>query len=149
MKRLLPNSLLGQMLLILLAGLIVSNAIGAWIYSTDRVQAVRAQGMLPGAFFSPDRRNHSLDEILAVGVMRGQGRGEKRHQKDRNQYTAAENKSLMPDHPPAHDLAGSRKDNLQPQAGVSGFGQCFSRLRRRHSLLHPYARIQIRVEQIT
>jgi signal transduction histidine kinase len=49
MKRLLPNSLLGQMLLILLAGLIVSNAIGAWIYSTDRMQAVRAVGGLATA----------------------------------------------------------------------------------------------------
>ena len=44
MSRLLPNSLFGQTLAILLAGLIVSHAIGSWIYTTDREQAVRAVG---------------------------------------------------------------------------------------------------------
>ena len=44
MKRLLPKSLFGQTLLILLAGLIVSHAIGSWIYTADREQAVRAVG---------------------------------------------------------------------------------------------------------
>jgi signal transduction histidine kinase len=44
MNRLLPKSLFGQTLLILLAGLIVSHAIGSWIYMADREQAVRAVG---------------------------------------------------------------------------------------------------------
>ena len=42
--RLWPKSLFGQTLLILLAGLIVSNAVGAWLYTADREQAVRAIG---------------------------------------------------------------------------------------------------------
>jgi signal transduction histidine kinase len=46
MSRLLPNSLFGQTLLILLVGLIVSHLIGAWIYASDREQAVRAIGGL-------------------------------------------------------------------------------------------------------
>lgn len=46
MRRLLPASLFGQTLLILLAGLIVSHAVGSWIYTTDREQAVRAVGGL-------------------------------------------------------------------------------------------------------
>ena len=44
MTRFLPRSLFGQTLLILLAGLIVSHAIGSWIYTADREQAVRAVG---------------------------------------------------------------------------------------------------------
>src|SRR6478672_8426219 len=44
MKRLLPKSLFGQTLLILLAGLILSHAVGSWIYTADREQAVRAVG---------------------------------------------------------------------------------------------------------
>jgi len=44
MSRLFPKSLFGQTLLILLAGLIVSHAVGSWIYTTDREQAVRAVG---------------------------------------------------------------------------------------------------------
>jgi signal transduction histidine kinase len=44
MIRLLPKSLFGQTLLILLAGLIVSHAAGSWIYTADREQAVRAVG---------------------------------------------------------------------------------------------------------
>lgn len=44
MTRLLPKSLFGQTLLILLAGLIVSHASGSWIYTADREQAVRAVG---------------------------------------------------------------------------------------------------------
>ena len=44
MTRLLPKSLFGQTLLILLAGLIVSHAVGSWIYTADREQAVRAVG---------------------------------------------------------------------------------------------------------
>jgi signal transduction histidine kinase len=44
MSRLFPRSLFGQTLLILLAGLIVSHAVGSWIYTTDREQAVRAVG---------------------------------------------------------------------------------------------------------
>ena len=42
--RLLPRSLFGQTLLILLAGLIVSNAVGSWLYTADRAEAVRAVG---------------------------------------------------------------------------------------------------------
>jgi signal transduction histidine kinase len=44
MKQILPKSLFGQTLLILLAGLIMSHAIGSWIYTSDREQAVRAVG---------------------------------------------------------------------------------------------------------
>jgi signal transduction histidine kinase len=49
MSRFLPNSLFGQMLLILLTGLVVSHAIGAWIYSADREAAVREVGGLAAA----------------------------------------------------------------------------------------------------
>jgi len=49
MRRLLPDSLFGQMLLIVLAGLVVSHVIGAWIYSTDREAALRAVGGLATA----------------------------------------------------------------------------------------------------
>jgi signal transduction histidine kinase len=44
MNRLLPKSLFGQTLLILLAGLVVSHLAGSWIYTSDREQAVRAVG---------------------------------------------------------------------------------------------------------
>ena len=44
MTRLLPRTLFGQMVMILLAGLIVSHLLGTWIYATDREQAVRAIG---------------------------------------------------------------------------------------------------------
>lgn len=44
MRRLLPQSLFGQTLLVLLAGLVASHLIGTWIYSTDRGQIVRAVG---------------------------------------------------------------------------------------------------------
>jgi signal transduction histidine kinase len=44
MTRFLPKSLFGQTLLILLLGLVVSHAIGAWIYAGAREQAVRAVG---------------------------------------------------------------------------------------------------------
>jgi len=44
MTRLLPKSLFGQTLLVLLAGLIVSHGVGSWLYSADREQAVRAIG---------------------------------------------------------------------------------------------------------
>jgi signal transduction histidine kinase len=46
MSRLFPKSLFGQTLLILLTGLAVSHLIGAWIYTADREQAVRAVGGL-------------------------------------------------------------------------------------------------------
>jgi signal transduction histidine kinase len=49
MKRLLPSHLFGQMLLILLGGLVLSHAIGAWVYSSDREAAVRAVGGLATA----------------------------------------------------------------------------------------------------
>ncbi len=48
-KGLLPKSLFGQTLLLLLAGLIVSHAIGSFIYSLDRESAVRAVGGLATA----------------------------------------------------------------------------------------------------
>jgi signal transduction histidine kinase len=44
MSRFLPKSLFGQTLLILLAGLVVSHAVGSWLYTADREQAVRAIG---------------------------------------------------------------------------------------------------------
>ncbi len=49
MTRLWPKSLFGQMLVILLTGLIVSNLVGAWIYSIDREAAVREVGGLAAA----------------------------------------------------------------------------------------------------
>jgi signal transduction histidine kinase len=44
MNRLFPKSLFGQTLLILLVGLLVSHAVGSWIYTADREQAVRQVG---------------------------------------------------------------------------------------------------------
>jgi signal transduction histidine kinase len=44
MSKLFPNSLFGQALLVLLAGLVVSHLAGSWLYSVDREQAVRAVG---------------------------------------------------------------------------------------------------------
>jgi signal transduction histidine kinase len=44
MTRFLPKSLFGQTVVILLLGLVVSHAIGAWIYASAREQAVRAIG---------------------------------------------------------------------------------------------------------
>ena len=44
MSRLLPHSLFGQTLLVLLVGLIVSHLAGSWFYTMDREQAVRAVG---------------------------------------------------------------------------------------------------------
>ena len=44
MSRLFPKSLFGQTLLVLLAGLVVSHAVGSWIYTADREQAVRQVG---------------------------------------------------------------------------------------------------------
>ena len=41
MNRLLPRTLVGQMILILLGGLVVSHLVVGWIYSADRQQAVR------------------------------------------------------------------------------------------------------------
>jgi signal transduction histidine kinase len=49
MIRLLPRSLFGQTVLILLVGLVVSHLVGAWIYAGDREQAVRAVGGLAAA----------------------------------------------------------------------------------------------------
>ena len=48
-RHLFPTSLFGQTLLLLLAGLIVSHAIGSFIYSLDRESAVRAVGGLATA----------------------------------------------------------------------------------------------------
>jgi len=44
MSGILPRSLFGQTLLILVAGLIVSLFVGSWIYTLDREQAVRGVG---------------------------------------------------------------------------------------------------------
>jgi signal transduction histidine kinase len=49
MSSLWPRSLFGQMLVILLAGLIVSHLVGAWIYAIDREAAVREVGGLAAA----------------------------------------------------------------------------------------------------
>ncbi len=49
MSRFLPRSLFGQTCLSLLAGLIVRIAVGSWIYTADREQAVRAVGGLAAA----------------------------------------------------------------------------------------------------
>jgi hypothetical protein len=44
MSRFLPKSLFGQTILILLVGLVISHAVGAWIYAGARERAVRAIG---------------------------------------------------------------------------------------------------------
>ena len=44
MRRLIPQSLFGQTLLVLLAGLLISNLVGSLIYNSDREEAVRAAG---------------------------------------------------------------------------------------------------------
>lgn len=44
MRRLLPRSLFGQTLFVLMVGLIASHLVGSWIYSMDRGQIVRAVG---------------------------------------------------------------------------------------------------------
>ena len=44
MRRALPATLFGQMLLILLTGLLVSQLVGGWFYAADRDRAVRAIG---------------------------------------------------------------------------------------------------------
>jgi signal transduction histidine kinase len=44
MSRFFPKSLFGQTLLVLLGGLIISHAVGSWIYTADREQAVHAVG---------------------------------------------------------------------------------------------------------
>ena len=49
MSRLLPRSLFGQTLLVLLFGLVVSHTAGYWIYTFDREQAVRAVGGIAAA----------------------------------------------------------------------------------------------------
>lgn len=49
MNRLLPKSLFGQTVLVLVAGLVVSLLVGSWIYTMDREQAVRAVGGLAAA----------------------------------------------------------------------------------------------------
>lgn len=49
MNRVLPQSLFGQTLLVLVAGLVVSLLVGSWIYTMDREQAVRAVGGLAAA----------------------------------------------------------------------------------------------------
>jgi signal transduction histidine kinase len=49
MTRLLPRSLFGQTILILLVGLAVSHLVGAWIYTGAREQAVRTIGGLAAA----------------------------------------------------------------------------------------------------
>jgi len=43
-KGIVPKSLFGQTILILLVGLVISHAVGAWIYAGAREQAVRAIG---------------------------------------------------------------------------------------------------------
>jgi len=44
MKRFLPRTLISQMILILLAGLVVSHVVAGWIHSSDRARVVRAIG---------------------------------------------------------------------------------------------------------
>ena len=47
MSGFLPESLFGQNMLILVAGLIVSLFVGSWIYALDREQAVRQSADFP------------------------------------------------------------------------------------------------------
>lgn len=49
MTKLFPQTLFGQTLLVLLIGLLVSHLIGAWVYSADRQQAIRAMGGMAAA----------------------------------------------------------------------------------------------------
>ena len=49
MTKFLPQSLFGQTLAVLLAGLLVSHLIGSWVYTADREQAVRAVGGMAAA----------------------------------------------------------------------------------------------------
>ena len=49
MKRFWPSSLFAQTALIILLGLLFSQSIGAWIYSNDRVETIRAIGGLSAA----------------------------------------------------------------------------------------------------
>jgi len=49
MKRLLPASLFGQTVLIVLFGLVLSQFVGVWIYSADREEAVRVVGGMAAA----------------------------------------------------------------------------------------------------
>jgi signal transduction histidine kinase len=49
MNRILPRSLFGQTLLVMVVGLIASLLAGSWIYTLDREQAVRAVGGLAAA----------------------------------------------------------------------------------------------------
>jgi signal transduction histidine kinase len=42
MRRFLPRTLVGQMILILLGGLVISHLVASWIYTADRQKAVRA-----------------------------------------------------------------------------------------------------------
>ncbi|MGE0420352.1 MAG: HAMP domain-containing protein, partial [Acetobacteraceae bacterium] len=44
MNRLWPRTLISQMILILLAGLVVSHLVAAWLYTADRARAVRQIG---------------------------------------------------------------------------------------------------------
>ncbi|MEQ8192877.1 MAG: ATP-binding protein [Rhodospirillales bacterium] len=64
MSRLFPKSLFGQTLLIMFAGLIVSHLIGAWIYASDREQAVRAVGGLTTALRIVNL-THLVEEVPA------------------------------------------------------------------------------------
>ena len=44
MTRFLPRTLISQMIMILLAGLVVSHLVAGWIHSSDRARVVRAVG---------------------------------------------------------------------------------------------------------
>ena len=76
MTRWLPRTLFGQMLLILLAGLLVSHLVGTLIYASDRAQAVRAIGG-----YAATQRIANLtqsDRRRATGMAQPHRRGSKR-----------------------------------------------------------------------
>ncbi|HEY5378264.1 MAG TPA: ATP-binding protein [Pseudolabrys sp.] len=69
MNRVLPKSLFGQTLLVLIAGLIVSLLVGSWIYTLDREQAVRAVGG-----FSAAQRITNLTKLVQETPREGRER---------------------------------------------------------------------------
>ena len=87
-------------------------------------QVVRPQGMFPGPFGVPDRRDEPLGQVLRVGIVGSEDRREDRHHEDEEDTDRPRDEPLVPPHPHPHDLARSRKDDLLSQAGIgSGIWQ--------------------------
>lgn len=69
MKRWMPRSLFGQTLAIILAGLALSQLVGAWIYANDRTEAVHAVGGMAAA-----QRIANLARLVEESPPEGRGR---------------------------------------------------------------------------